>query len=76
MPYKTIQNFLPINVGQALFTPLRIFHQNSISMKHTMASISHSLGNGFEQPNIPRESQRGIERVTTLTRVNRRSGPT
>ena len=60
-------------MGQALFKPLRNFHQNSIFMVHTLASISHSLGNGFEQPNIPRESQRGIERVTTLMCENRRT---
>ncbi|KAF5934059.1 hypothetical protein HYC85_030230 [Camellia sinensis] len=76
MPYKPFQNFPPNQCGTSHFTTLRNFHQNSISMEHTLASISHSLGNGFEQPNIPRESQRGIERVTTLTRVNRRSGPT
>mgnify|MGYP003702554247 CR=1 FL=1 len=45
-------------------------------MEHTLASIIHTLGNGFEQPNVPRESQRGIERVTTLTSENRRTGPT
>ena len=45
-------------------------------MEHTMASISYSLDNGIEQPNKPRESQRGIERATTLTRENWRTGPT
>jgi len=64
MPYKPTQNFPSNQCGTSHFPTLRNFHQNSISVELTLASISRSPDNGFEQPNIPRESQRGIERVT------------